>query len=136
MPKSIEGPAKALLDSPNFASVGTIRKDGTAQVVVVWVDVDGEDVLLNTAEGRGWHNNLTRDPRVTVAVLNKDDPYEFMSVTGTVVEDTREGANEHIDALAKKYLGLDTYPMHQPGQERTKVRIRPDRVYYQAPPPS
>jgi len=69
-------------------------------------------------------------------VPNKDNQYEFMSMTGTVVEDTREGANEHIDALTKKYLGLDSYPMHQPGQERTKIRIRPERVYYQAPPPS
>jgi PPOX class probable F420-dependent enzyme len=136
MAQSLEAPVKALLANPNFASVATIRKDGTPQVVVVWVDADGDDVLLNTAEGRGWHNNLQRDPRITITVPNKDNPYEFMSVTGTVVEETREGANEHIDALAKKYLGLDEYPMHKPGEERTTLRIRPERVYHQAPPPS
>ena len=86
MAQSIEAPAKALLKQPNFASVGTIRKDGTAQVVIVWVDVDGEDVVLNTAEGRGWHNNLSRDPRVTVAVANKENPYEFMSTTVPVID--------------------------------------------------
>jgi PPOX class probable F420-dependent enzyme len=133
MAESIEGRAKELLEKPNFASVATIRKDGTPQVVVVWVDVDGDELLLNTAEGRGWRKNVARDPRITVTVPDKDNPYEFVSVTGTVVEDTHEGADEHIDQLAKKYLDQDTYPFRQEGEERVKLRIRADRIYHMVP---
>jgi PPOX class probable F420-dependent enzyme len=129
MANELTGRAKELLREKNFATVSTFRKDGTVHGVVVWVDADDEGyVLLNTAEGRAWRKNLARDPRVTVTVPNWDDPYEFVSVTGTVIEDTHEGADELIDQLAKKYIGADQYPFRQPGEQRVKFRIRPDRV--------
>lgn len=125
---AIDGRARELLEARNFAHIGTIRKDGTALVVPVWVDTDGEHVLLNSAEGRAWPENLRRTGHITVTVTNTENPYEFVSITGRVAEDTHDGADEHINAMAKKYLGQDEYPFRAPGEERVKFAITPDRI--------
>uniref|UniRef100_UPI00356688D5 PPOX class F420-dependent oxidoreductase n=1 Tax=Paraconexibacter sp. TaxID=2949640 RepID=UPI00356688D5 len=104
------------------------REDGTALVVPVWVDTDGESVLLNSAEGRAWPTLLRRNGQITVTVSNAENPYEFVSITGSIAADTHEGADEHINSLAKKYLGKDEYPFRQPGEQRVKFAIRPDRI--------
>ncbi|MCU0258729.1 MAG: PPOX class F420-dependent oxidoreductase [Solirubrobacteraceae bacterium] len=118
-----------LLGRPNFATVSTLRKDGTVQGVVVWVDADADgNLVLNTAEGRAWRRNVARDPRITVTVPNTENPYEFVSVTGRVVHEDHESADAHIDAMAKKYLGQDTYPFRQEGEVRVKLTVEPDRV--------
>jgi PPOX class probable F420-dependent enzyme len=88
---------------------------------------------LNSAEGRAWPRNLARDPRVTLTVQNMQNPYEYVEIRGRVSERTHEGADEHIDALAKKYLGVDTYPQRQPGEQRVIIRVEPEHVYIQAP---
>jgi len=90
-------------------------------------------VISNTAEGRLKERNLARDPRVAVSVTNPENPCESLLVRGRVVEIAREGADEHIDALAKRYLGVDEYPGRQPGEVRVIVRIRPERVQHAAP---
>jgi PPOX class probable F420-dependent enzyme len=119
---------RRLLEGKNFAHVATIRPDGTPHVVPVWVDVDDDgNVALNSAEGRVWPRNARRDPRVTVTVQNHENPYEYVSITGRVVEDTHEGADEHIDRLSHKYLGKD-YPYRAPGEQRVTFRIAPERV--------
>jgi PPOX class probable F420-dependent enzyme len=128
MSQAIEGRVRELLEARNFCHVATLAKDGTPHVAVTWVDTDGEDVLLNTAEGRAWPENLRRDPRATLTVVNSDDPYEYAAVRGRLVEMTREGADDHIDALAKKYLDKDEYPFRQPSEVRLLVRVRPERV--------
>ena len=118
--------ARLLLER-NFASVATIRLDGTPHVSPVWIDYDGENVLFNTAVGRAKERHLRRDPRVTVQVFSLDDPYQWVAVSGTA-ELTHDGADAHIDKLSKKYFGLDVYPSREPGEQRVLVRVRPERV--------
>ncbi len=128
MAATIEGRARELLEAPNFSMTATIRKDGTPHVVPTWVDVDDNDVVLNTADGRAWPANLRRDNRVTLTVPDKDNPYEYVEIRGHLAEERREGADEHADAMAKKYLGQDTYPFRQQGEVRITFRIAPDWV--------
>ena len=84
--------------------------------------------MLNTAEGRAWPRNLERDPRITLTVQNMENPYEYLEVRGRVAERTHDGADEHIDALAKKYLGVDAYPLPQPGEQRVIIRVEPEHA--------
>ena len=120
-----------LLNKPNFATVSTLRKDGTVSGVVVWLGVgDAGTIELNTADGRAWLKNLRRDPRVTITVPNAENPYEFVTISGHVTGEDLESADAHIDALAKKYLGVDSYPFRTPDETRVKLTIEPDRVAY------
>jgi PPOX class probable F420-dependent enzyme len=128
MSTRIEGRAEELLKAKNFAHVGTLRADGSMQVAPTWVDVQDGRPVVNTAEGRAWPRNLERDPRITLEVQNMENPYEYVEIRGRVAERTHEGADEHIDALAKKYLGVDEYPMRQPGEQRVIIRIEPEYV--------
>ena len=125
---SIEGRSRELLEAKNFCHVVTLGRDGTPHVVVVWIGLDGDEVLLNSAEGRDWPANLRRDPRAWLTIVNLDNPYEYVRIDGEAVEITPDGADEHIDALAKKYLDQDSYPFRAPGEVRLKIRIRTDRV--------
>jgi PPOX class probable F420-dependent enzyme len=125
---AIEDAVQALLKAKNFCHVGTVRADGTPHIVPVWVDTDGEHVVLNSAEGRVWVRNVDRDPRVTCTVMNMANPYEFVEIRGRVAERTREGADDHIDAMAKKYLDADSYPFRTPTEQRIILRIAPERV--------
>jgi PPOX class probable F420-dependent enzyme len=127
MAEEIDGRSRELLEARNFCHVATIDSDGTPHVAVVWVDVNGSDVVLNSAEGRDWPENLRRDPRVTLTVVNHDDPYEYVSIDGRVVEMTHDGARDHIDRMAQKYFGKETYP--GPSDEtRLLIRVRPEKV--------
>jgi PPOX class probable F420-dependent enzyme len=128
MSTRIEGRAEELLRGRNFAHIGTLRADGSVQVSPTWVDVQDGRVALNTAEGRAWPRNLERDPRITLEVQNFENPYEYLEIRGRVAERTHEGADEHIDLLAKKYLDVDKYPMRQPGDQRVIIRVEPDYV--------
>ena len=119
---------RRIIDAPNFASVATLMPDGSPQVSTIWIDRDGDDVLFNTAEGRVKTDNLRRDGRVAISVFDQRDHDEQVIVRGTVVDMTTEGADEHIDFLAKKYLGADSYPFRDPGEQRVIVRVRPDHV--------
>ena len=131
MAAELSANALALLRGPFFATVSTLRKDGTIQSVVTWVDADeeGRNVLLNTAEGRAWWRNLQRDPRITVTVAGGGHR-EFLSVTGRVVGMSRDGADAHIDALERCYTGHPEYRGRAlwPEHIRNIVRIEPDRV--------
>jgi len=119
---------RKLFTEPNFGQLATIMPDGSPQVTTVWVDLDGDHILVNTAEGRVKPRNVRRDPRVAVAIADKDNPYSNASIRGRVVEVTNEGAEEHIDKLAKKYLGQDKYPFRQPGERRVIFVIEPQHV--------
>jgi PPOX class probable F420-dependent enzyme len=114
----------ALLNEAQLAHVGTVEADGTPHVTPVWVDTDGEHILFNTAKGRRKYHNIARTPVVSVSVVDKTNDYRTLLVKGTA-EFVTEGADEHIDKLAKKYLGQDTYPFRQPGEERVIVRVTP-----------
>jgi PPOX class probable F420-dependent enzyme len=129
MAEQLEGRARELVEQPNFASIGTIRKDGAPVINIVWADVDDDgSIVVNSAEGRAWPKNVRRDPRVTITVPDKDNPYEYVQIQGRVVEDTHEGADEWIDRLAKKYLDVDSYPYRREGEQRINFRIQPERV--------
>jgi len=119
----------ALLEAPNLAHVATLRKDGSPQLTVTWIDWDGEHVVFNTAVGRAKERHLRRDPRAGVEVVDPNDPYNFVSVTGPVELVEGQEAADHIDKLAKKYLGVDSYPNRRPGQHRVLCKVRPDYVY-------
>jgi PPOX class probable F420-dependent enzyme len=128
MSVKVEGRGEDLLKARNFCHVATLRADGSVHGVPVWVDVDDGQPVLNTAEGRVWPRNLERDPRITLTVPNGDNPYEYLEVRGVVGERTHEGADEHIDRLAKKYLGVDEYPRRRPGEQRLIIRVDPHFV--------
>jgi PPOX class probable F420-dependent enzyme len=114
-----------LLTDRNIAVVATIRPDGTPQVTPTWVDYDGEHVLVNTAEGRAKADNLERDPRMSVFVLDPENQYHWLSITGPV-ELTHEGAEEHINKLSHKYNGAD-YPDPK-NPRRVIAKVTPEKV--------
>ena len=120
--------AKKLAEGKNFATVATLMADGSPQASVVWLDTDGELLIFNTAEDRIKPKNMRRDPRVALTVHNAEQPYQQAMIRGRVVEITGEGADEHINKLAKKYMGVDEYPYRQPGEQRLIVKIAPDKV--------
>jgi PPOX class probable F420-dependent enzyme len=128
MPETLEPDARQLLEDANFCYIATVGKDGRPQVNPIWVDLEGDAVLVNSEDGRSWPNNLRRDPQVTLCVPEKDNPYHYVTIWGRVAEDTQEGAFEHIDKLAKKYLGKDEYPNNEPGDVRVIFRIEVEKV--------
>lgn len=128
MGKLNEG-AKELLRRPIHGWVTTVRPDGSLHSTVVWVDVDGDDVIFNTAVGRAKERHLRNDPRVSVSVLDPQDAFHLVSVSGTA-ELELEGADEVIDHLANKYLGVESYPYRQPGEQRITVRVAPSDVIF------
>ncbi len=129
MSQAIEGRAEELLKGKNFVTVSTLREDGSVHAAPAWVDVQDGQPVLNTAEGRAWPRNLERDPRVTLTVQNLENPYEYVTIRGRVAERTHDGADAHIDALAMKYMGAETYPLRQPGEQRVIVRVDPEYVH-------
>jgi PPOX class probable F420-dependent enzyme len=119
--------ARELLDGKNFACVATIMPDGSPQVAPVWVERDGDTVVLNATESRQRTRNLKRDPRVAIAIFDMANPYKKALIRGRAVEITREGAEDHIDRLSVKYNGRK-YPDHSLDDPRTIIRIVPERV--------
>jgi PPOX class probable F420-dependent enzyme len=111
-----------------FAHLATLMSSGQPQVTPVWIDYDGHYVRFNTAEGRQKDKNLQRDGRVALSIMDPDNPYRYLEVRGRVADRTRTGADEHIDALAKKYLGQDQYPYRQPGEVRVIYKVEPEHT--------
>jgi PPOX class probable F420-dependent enzyme len=133
MADTLEGRPQEIIQARNYAHLAIPRRDGTVQTVIVWAHSDDGNVTLNSAEGRGWPQNLRRAGTATVTVMADSNPYEWVSVTGRLVKDTHDGADEHIDFLAKKYLDADSYPFRRPGEQRISFALRPERVHYQPP---
>lgn len=129
----IPAAAKHLLEGKTFAHVSTLMEDGAPQVSPVWIDEEDGMVLINTAEGRLKTRNLRRDPRVAISVTNPENPYESLLIRGRATELTQDEADEHVDALAKRYMGVDEYPLRQPGEERVIVRVEPEKVQHNSP---
>ena len=114
-----------LLTKRSFAHVATLNADGSPQVTPVWVDFDGTNVLINTARGRVKARNLAREPRVALSIADPDNPYRYLGIQGRVVEMTEAGGDAHIDKMAKKYMGKDTYPYRRPDEVRVLYKILP-----------
>ncbi len=117
-----------LFDKKAFAHVATVGPDGNPHVTPVWIDYDGTHVRFNSAKGRVKVKNLERNPRVALSMQDPDNPYRYVQVRGRIVEATEKGADAHIDALAKKYLGQDKYPYRKDGEVRVTYKVLPERV--------
>jgi PPOX class probable F420-dependent enzyme len=126
MGKLDEAQAK-LFERASLAALATIRKDGTPHVSPVWAEYDGEHVLLNTARGRLKERHILRDPRVTVTIWDPASPFYYVEVTGTA-ELVEDGADAQIDRLAKKYLGVDSYPFRRVEEQRVVIRVTPELI--------
>jgi len=120
--------SRAVFAKKVLAHVASLDPDGSPNVSPVWVELDGDDIVVNTALGRAKARNLANDSRVAISLTDPDDPFATITVRGTVVVFTTDGADEVIDRLSKKYLDLDHYPLRQEGEVRVTVKIRPDRI--------
>jgi PPOX class probable F420-dependent enzyme len=116
-----------LLEQPNYAVIATLNANGSIHQTVVWISLEGDELAVNSAIGRLWPTNLERDPRISVLVYESGNPYNFVEIRGTATG-TTEGADEHINALAKKYIDQDEYPYRQPGEQRIKFVIQPEHI--------
>jgi PPOX class probable F420-dependent enzyme len=125
---------KRLFEGKNFVFISTLMKDGTPQITPTWVDLEeqgGGYILVNTAIGRIKQKNVLRNPRVALAVIDQNNPYDMVSVRGKVVEQVNgNAADQHIDKLAKKYLGKDNYPGRSPGEKRIILKIKPEKIFH------
>ena len=126
----------------NFGFLGTVNKDGSPQVTPTWIDIiekeeneDGREeiILINTAMDRLKQKNVSRDPRVSISIVDEDNPYSMVTIKGRVVEQTTAGADEHIDKLAKRYLNADRYPAHSPTVKRIILKVKPEKIFYLPP---
>jgi PPOX class probable F420-dependent enzyme len=130
---TLTGRPLEIIAGRNYAHLAIPRRDGTVQTVIVWAHTDGGNVTVNSAEGRSWPANLRHAGTATVTVLADGNPYEWVSVTCRLAEDTHEGAIEHINMLAKKYIDADEYPYLAAGEQRIRFVLAPERVHYNAP---
>jgi len=128
MAQTIPEKYRDLFSKRAFASLATIMPNGDPQVTPVWCDLEGELVVINSAKGRQKDRNLRREPRVALAIIDPDNPYRYLEIRGKVVEITEQGADAHINKMAKKYLGVDKYPYSQPGEVRVMYKIRPEHA--------
>jgi PPOX class probable F420-dependent enzyme len=130
---TLDGPAHAVVADKNYAHLSVPREDGTILSVVIWSDVDADgNVVVNSAEGRAWPRLLRRAGRATLSWANAANPYEFVSVTAKLVGDTHDGADAGIDALAKKYMDVDSYPGRTDAEQRVQFTLQPERVTHRS----
>ena len=118
---------REFLEQPFPGAVTTLRDDGSPHTTVVWVDVDDEGPMFNTASGRAKERHLQRDPRLSLVVVDPQDQYRWLAISGRA-EVTTDGADDQIDRLAKKYLDADSYPWRKPEEQRLTVRIHPEKI--------
>jgi PPOX class probable F420-dependent enzyme len=118
-----------LFQKPAFASLTTLMPDGSPQVTPVWCDFENGKVVFNSAKGRQKDLNVRRDPRIALAIIDPANAYRYLEVRGRVVEITEQGADAHIDKLAKKYMGVDKYPFRTPSEVRVIYRIDAEHAH-------
>ena len=126
--KSIPESHADILEKPAFAHLSTLMSDGSPHSAPVWVDTDEGYVVINSAEGRLKDRNIRRDPRVAISLTDPENPYRSLTIRGRVVKITSEGADAHIDRMAKKYMGVDSYPYRKPTEVRVLYYIEPEKV--------
>ena len=131
--REIDDSVIQLLTGKNFAFVATLMKDGSPQIAPTWIDFDGKSILVNTAEGRVKQKNVSRDPHVAISIVDQSNPYNMVTIRGKVIEQTSTGADDHIDKLAKRYLGVDKYPFRSQDEKRVILKVQPEKVFYMKP---
>ena len=115
-------------DKKAFAHVATVMRDGSPQVTPVWLDYKDGRVRINTARGRVKSRTMKKGARVALSIQDPENPYRYVQIRGVVANETEQGADAHIDSLAKKYLGQDKYPFRRPGEVRVTYEIEPTSV--------
>jgi PPOX class probable F420-dependent enzyme len=128
MPANLDNYLDLLQQKKAFAALATIMPDGTPQVTPVWVDYNAGKVRVNTARGRVKARNLKPGAAVALAIMDPDNPYRYLQIRGRVASAREDGADAHIDSLAKKYLDKDKYPFRRPGEVRIMYEIEPESV--------
>ena len=128
--REIDDSVIQLLTGKNFAFVATLMKDGSPQITPTWIDFDGKTILINTAEGRTKQKNVSRDSRVAISIVDNNNPYNMVTIRGKVIEQTSKGVDDHIDKLAKRYLGVDKYPFRSPTEKRVILKVQPENVFH------
>ncbi len=128
MSEVIPGRIVDLFQKKSFAHLATLMPNGAPQSSPVWVEFDNTHVLVNSARGRLKDKNMRQRPQVALSIQDPDNPYRYLEVRDRVVEVTEQGAEEHIDRLVKRYLGVDSYPYRQPGEVRVIYKIQPERT--------
>ncbi len=128
MPTRIPDEFMDLFKQPAFANLATVMPDGTPQVTPVWCDFDGANVLVNTAKGRVKDRNMRRNPHVALSIMDPRNPYRYLAIRGRISQVTEEGADAHIDKLAKKYMNVDKYPYRSASEVRVIFKIAPESV--------
>ena len=131
--REIDDSVIQLLTGKNFAFVATLMKDGSPQITPTWIDFDGKSILINTAEGRVKQKNVSRDPHLAISIVDQNNPYNMLTIRGKVIEQTLNGADDHIDKLAKRYLGVDKYPFRSQNEKRVIIKVQPEKVFYMKP---
>lgn len=126
--KTLPDSVKKLIEQGAYANFATLMPDGSPHVTQTWVDHDGDLVLINTFEGSQKHRNVQRNPKVALDVVDPSNPYLMAVIKGRVKEITFEGAEDHVDKMAKKYRGTEKYEMRQPGMRRILIKIEATRV--------
>lgn len=122
---------RKLFEDKNFVFLSSLMKDGSPQVTPTWTDIENGYILINTAIGRIKQKNISRDPRVALAIADQNNPYDMVTIRGKVIEQiSGDVAEEHIDKLAKKYIGKDKYPGRSPGEKRVLLKIKPEKIFH------
>ena len=122
---------RKLFEGKNLAFVSTLMKDGHPHITPTWIDIQDGHIFVNTAIGRIKQRNVSRDPRISISIVDQNNPYDMVTVRGRVIgQITGDAADEHIDKLAKKYLGKEKYPNRAPGEKRVILKIKPERVFH------
>ena len=129
MPESFPQTYLDLFQKKAFGAFTTLMPDGSPQTTPVWVDYQDEKIWVNSALGRQKDKDVRRDPRVALSITDPDNPYRYVGIRGRVTEITEDGADEHIDRMARKYLGQDKYPYRQPGERRVLYKITIDKAH-------
>ena len=117
-----------LLQGRNLAFISTLSKDGSPQITPMWADMEGDVILINTFDGSAKSKNIQKDPRVALSVVENNNPYNMVSIKGTVIDQTTEGADEHLKKLAKRYLGIGKYYYREPNRKRVILKIKPEKA--------
>jgi PPOX class probable F420-dependent enzyme len=122
---------RRLFNDKNFVFVSTLMSNGSPHITPTWVDIDDGNILINTAIGRVKQKNVSRDPRLSIAVVDHNNPYDMVTVRGRVIEQIKgDAAEKHIDRLAKKYLGKDQYPNRTAGEKRVILKAKPEKIFH------
>lgn len=122
---------REFFEGKNFAFLSSLMKDGSPHVTPTWVDIEDDNILINTALGRIKQTNISRDPRIALSIIDQDNQYEMVTIRGKVTEQiTGDVAEKHIDKLARKYINQDKYPRRSKNEQRVILKIKPEKIFH------